>query len=259
MAIDTQKRIGRRALLAAGAASLVAVAAEAVTAPAEVAAADHDALKIGETNTGTTTTTLSSTAYPTFRATTTFGDALVGSNSGGGSGVYGESSNASGYGVYGQNTISGNTGYIGGPDFAVHGECGGPQLAIQGTANAASGVGVYGWNDANKTLGLLGGVYGVIAGATTDHGLALGVYGKAAFSRSGILTIPANRNSVTHSGIALSDGCLVLAALQQYRSGVYVAAAVPDIAADSFRIYLNKKVPAATKVAWFVINRVLPD
>jgi hypothetical protein len=42
--------------------------------------------------------------------------------------------------------------------------------------------------------------------------------------------------------------------LQQDRSGVYVRSAVPNVAASSFTVHLNKAVAASTSVAWFVVN-----
>jgi hypothetical protein len=33
-----------------------------------------------------------------------------------------------------------------------------------------------------------------------------------------------------------------------------VRAAVPSVSGSSFTVYLNKAVPASTKVAWFVVN-----
>jgi hypothetical protein len=46
----------------------------------------------------------------------------------------------------------------------------------------------------------------------------------------------------------------VLATLQQNLSGVYVRAAVPNIAAGSFTVYLSKAPSASAKVAWFVVS-----
>jgi hypothetical protein len=46
----------------------------------------------------------------------------------------------------------------------------------------------------------------------------------------------------------------VLATMQQRRPGIHIEAVVPDPANDRFRIYLNKPVASATKVAWFVIR-----
>ena len=47
---------------------------------------------------------------------------------------------------------------------------------------------------------------------------------------------------------------MVLATLQTNRAGVYIQAAVANPATNKITIYLNKKVPAATKVAYFILN-----
>ena len=54
--------------------------------------------------------------------------------------------------------------------------------------------------------------------------------------------------------MALATASLVLATVQQNLSGVYVRAAVPNIAAGSFTVYLSKAPSATAKVAWFVVN-----
>jgi hypothetical protein len=45
--------------------------------------------------------------------------------------------------------------------------------------------------------------------------------------------------------------------MQYPRSGVYIAAAVPNVDTDSITIYLNKAVTYATKVAWFVLDHMV--
>jgi hypothetical protein len=78
--------------------------------------------------------------------------------------------------------------------------------------------------------------------------------GATTFGRSGVLTVAAGKATVTRSGVALTAASLVLATLQQNVAGVYVRAAVPSVSGSSFTVYLNKAVPAGTKVAWFVVN-----
>ena len=79
--------------------------------------------------------------------------------------------------------------------------------------------------------------------------------GHVAFSGSGILTIAAGKSSAKISGIPLVEDCFVLATLQQYRAGVYVAASVPSVTGQSITIYLNAKVTTAIKVAWIVLGK----
>jgi hypothetical protein len=78
--------------------------------------------------------------------------------------------------------------------------------------------------------------HGVLAiGAT-----ALNVQGPAVFSRSGVLTIAAGKSSATQTGVALTSASLVLATLQQDRSGVWVRSAVPNVTGSSFTVHLSK-------------------
>ncbi len=76
--------------------------------------------------------------------------------------------------------------------------------------------------------------------------------------RSGILSIGANKYFAKIPGIALTAGTFVIATLLQYRSGVWVAAAVPNAGADSITIYLNKKVTSAVKVGWIALEKFPP-
>ena len=59
---------------------------------------------------------------------------------------------------------------------------------------------------------------------------------------------------MTKTGVALTAESLVLATLHENRAGVFIQSAVPDIAASSFTVHLNKSVTADTKVAWFIVN-----
>jgi len=74
------------------------------------------------------------------------------------------------------------------------------------------------------------------------------------FSRSGVLTIPAGKSSATQAGVALTSASLVLATMQQDRTGIYVRSAVPNVTGSSFTIHPNKSVSASTSVAWFVVT-----
>ena len=94
---------------------------------------------------------------------------------------------------------------------------------------------------------------GVLA-ENTGGGPALKATGPAVFSRSGRLTVAAGKSSGTVTGVALTAASLVLATVQQNLSGLYVCAAVPNITASSFTVYLSKTASASTQVAWFVVN-----
>lgn len=97
---------------------------------------------------------------------------------------------------------------------------------------------------------------GVVASAE-PAGVALRVSGRATFSRSGRVTVRAGRRSATVTQIGLQTRSMVFATLQQYRSGVHIAAAVP-IPGPPGRIviYLNRAVSSDTRVAWFVLEDV---
>jgi len=252
-------RLGRRALLAAGVAGAAAAAAQAMVGPAAVAAADHDPLKIGETNTGSTETLLNVPGTNGLGVRSDGGDGLRGSSSvANKSGVYGWNDNGQGYGVTGRNTASGAYGYLGSGWRGVYGFIGGDaQIAMEGETSHAGGYAIAATNTGSNTRALLGTpTTGVDAYAPLNTNyFGLQTYGRLHFShRSGQVTIAAGKSSVRTTVYALTSSSMVLATLQTNRSGVYVQAAVASPAADRITIYLNKKVTAATTVAYFVLD-----
>ena len=144
--------------------------------------------------------------------------------------MHGVSDNSLGNGVLGENFSGGGAGVAG---------ASGTGVAVLG--DSPNGTGVSG-ESANGT--------GVSATGQT----ALRVAGPAVFDRSGRLTISAGKASATQTGIFLTAASLVLATVQQNLSGVYVRAAVPNVAGDSFTVYLSKAPSVSAKVAWFVVN-----
>ena len=166
------------------------------------------------------------------------------------SGVNGSTSHADGIGVYGRNNATGAYGCLGG--------------------NNATGV--YGSIEGSEAWGALGGSGdhsgmsdspGVYAFGRLGKATAMVVDGQAKFLTSGRMTIPAGKSAATVSSVAWGGGavslkllpnCLVLATLQANRAGLCVQAAVPNISKGTVTVYLNKKVTAATTVAWFVFN-----
>jgi len=187
-----------------------------------------------------------------------------------GSGVLGQA-NGTGIGVIGQGGSSG-TGVQGTGSGAGHGVTGdafGTGVGLVGTGNAfgvvgeATGEGVRGigldgvvgqTSTGNGVHGLVSSSAGVAVFAENTFGIALKATGRTVFNRSGVLTVPAGSSTVTHSGIALAAQSLILATLQQNRAGVFVQAAVPDVAGSSFTIHLSKAVSKNTTVAWLVVN-----
>jgi hypothetical protein len=255
MALDETKRIGRRALLAAGAAGVAAVAAQAIAAPAKVLAVNGDPVLAGGVVSATAPTIIGSTGSDGLQGASTVGDGVVGASTAPlKSGVYAFNTNAAGHGLFGRNTNSLNIGYVAGPNHAVWGEGHKAFPAIHGVHVVANNPGVMGVNSVNTTWGTLGGISGV--GAYAPNNLwALAVAGKATFSRSGVLTIPKNAQYAKVTDVALTTASFVIATLVQYRSGVWVSAAVPNVAADSITIYLNKKATLATKVGWIALEK----
>jgi len=189
------------------------------------------------------------------------GDGVVGQSNGANkSGVYAYNTHKDGYGAYGANVPAKTHGYLGGDKVGVCGVvddvvgCG-----VQGVNMAANGLGVAGINAAMGTSGSLGGWAGVNAFSSKPDSFALNVDGRVQFHRSGIATIPAGMSSVavgTAAGFALDlfPESRVLATLQTNRGGFYVQAAVPNVSKKTVTIYLNKKAPAAMKVAWFILS-----
>jgi hypothetical protein len=200
-----------------------------------------------------------------------------------GHGVHGEAN--SGPGVFASNN-SASVGSIvadGGPGTAVHGHGGGgsvpaspPSTGIYGSAVGAAtgvfgdtttGVGVRGWATsgvgvsakATSGQGVRGeATTGVGVKAIATTGVALDVAGRAVFSRSGRVSVPANAMyvDVTVPG-GLSSTANVLATLQYKRGSVHVLAARPNYpSSGKVRIYLSAvaSTTAATPLAWFVLG-----
>jgi hypothetical protein len=151
------------------------------------------------------------------------GSGVFGENGGTGNGVYGHASNSAASGVYGQNDGTG---------FGVAGR-------------ASSGTGVLG--DSANGVGVV---------ASSQNATALKVSGKAQFSRSGVATVAgtsaAPKNSVRVS-LPITAKSMMTALLQKFVAGVYVVAAVPNVTAGYFTIYLNKAVTTSVgPIAWIV-------
>jgi hypothetical protein len=110
-------------------------------------------------------------------------------------------------------------------------------------------------NPGSQMIGVLASsTAGVEAIAQNPLDLGLYVSGKAKFTRSGTYVIGAGKSSATITGLTIGPNSFALANLQANRTGVYVQAVVPSEARSRITIYLNKKVPSATKVAWIVFD-----
>ncbi len=218
MAAENARVSTRRALLTGMAATVAAVAIDAVTEPAH--AADGDTVILGEDNTAHNPTVIRSGSTSALIGICTTDDgALVGEN---------EASD--GYGV------RATSPYIG--------------------VNAVGGeIGVYAVSDYGKAVEAL--TYdGVAVSASTavDAGSALEVSGRARFSRSGKVTMPAGKTQVTVPVANLDAASLVFATVQERRDDFHILGAVADPASAKITIYVNRKASKATTVAWFVVN-----
>jgi hypothetical protein len=124
--------------------------------------------------------------------------------------------------------------------------------------NAVGGeCGVYAVSDYGRAVdGLTYDGTALSARTAVPQGTALDVQGTARFSRSGIAVIRAGQKEVTVRGVLLTPASIVLATLQQYRSGSGIAlrAAIPNPATSSVRIRLTGNAPEDTKVGWFIVN-----
>lgn len=108
---------------------------------------------------------------------------------------------------------------------------------VQGLGNG-TGSGVHGVGTGNG----IGVLAENLAGSTA--GIALKATGRTVFSRNGVLTAAAGHSTATMPGVALTPASLVLATLPQHAAGVYILAAVPNVAGSSFKVYLSKAGPA---------------
>lgn len=195
------------------------------------------------------------------------GGGLVVNETGAGSdGVLGQAVEAGVFGVGGTYGVEGvaSTGTgVYGNTFAAN------QNGVYGHANNASGSGVYGQNDgagygvagrASGGIGTLGdSANGIGVWASSQNATALKISGKAQFSRSGVATVAgtsaAPKNSVKVS-LPITAKSMMTTTLQKYVAGVYVVAAVPNVAGGYFTIYLNKPVTTSVgPIAWIVTER----
>ena len=226
------RRACRRASVAGG---LAALAAHALGRPAITRAANGDPITVGGTFTGTSSTMIENTTPDTtalIASATGLGDPNVDGFS---TGIHGITTN--GRGVHGSATAGGG--------FGVFGE-------------AVAGAGVVGSSGTGPSdVGI-----GVVAKAG-PNGTALYVNGRASFTRSGRTNIPAGRSYVDIRpkqglGPIEQTGVVgILATLQRYRPGVYVAAVRGNYPSKGkARIYLNKVASSThnTPVTWFVLG-----
>ncbi len=276
------KTSSRRRLLARGTGALAAVlTAEVLARPTPAVADNGGNVILGAANTETSFTQISNSTAGQISlwgqaagsgtglyGTTVDGAGVIGDASGNGYGVQGYSGTGGGDAVLGLSEGTGNGvhGYASGSPSGVLGENGGTGNGVYGHVNNSGASGVYGQNDgtgfgvAGRAAGGVGALgdsaNGVGVWASSQNATALKVTGSAQFSRSGTATVAgtsAAPKSSVRVHLPITAKSMMTALLQKRVSGVYVAAAVPDVAGGYFTIYLNKAVSTSVgPIAWIV-------
>jgi hypothetical protein len=245
MSSDANVPRSRRALLAAAAGSAAAVAASAALPLTAAAAPVNMQTEQDNPTIAQTSVTQSAAGQVAFKARTSTPDraGLLGSTGDetnintdftGFTGVYGWSSTANsdtsfGTGVWGDGE---DVGAYGSGSVGVRGD---GFIGVVAAGQTGGGIGLRAWG-----------------GTGTGLDVALEVFGKVKFSRSGRNTIGAGRSSIKINVVGVTSASRIFAVLHSNRSGRYVRAVVPT--SGSFTVYLNTTVTSATYVAWFVIN-----
>jgi hypothetical protein len=280
---ERNHRRTRRQLMAGGAGALGAAAVASLTRAAPAAASNGNPIIMGQGNQSTSNTFINDSAGDnTFSAlATSNGTALEGDAADGigvagfssaGTGVSGVSGSSAAHAsaVYGEISsvspgafsaaVRGQNDGTGGNGIGVYGSHAGPGWGVYGTS--VSGIGVVG----SSATGVSGmgttGVHGTtsakagtgVLAENTAGGQALNVNGVAAFSRSGVATVPAGHSTVSKS-LPLDSASFVLATIQGNVTGLTVqGVTIVTGSPGSFTIHLNKAAAGKTKVAWFVVN-----
>ncbi|HEY8168820.1 MAG TPA: hypothetical protein VIF84_08895 [Candidatus Limnocylindrales bacterium] len=181
---------------------------------------------------------------------TGFGDHFVG--------VLGRSTNA--IAVYGDSASGGQPAVVA---RATGGAAG--LVAVSGQTltpidDAPLDTGVYGYaagtdgRPASAAVGVLGrstSGTGVHARANAE-GTALRVTGRAAFDRSGTLTLASGTSKASKNVAGLTSASLVFAVVRSGDGDVWVRKVLPSN--GSFTVYMNKAVSSSTKVNWIAFG-----
>ena len=231
-----QSSATRRSLIGAGVGALAALVAGALGRPQAVLA-EGEPMVVGGAYTDAHTET---------RLKNTVNDNTV---------FHARSTNG-GYGVLGETAFG---------SAAVHGRQTGPGRLIVGSLGAP-GIGVVGQSNGQRGMFAVGQDTADGIWAATEHGtavyaqgpaadaFALKVEGRAAFTRSGVASVGSGKSQVIVNLDPVTADTFALATLQQYRSGVHVAATEISVANKTLTIRLNTTVGSATKVAWIALE-----
>jgi hypothetical protein len=268
---------GRRALMLGAAAAGAGAAAVLAGGGEPASAATGSPVELGETNSATATTVITTSSGSGLRGITTDDTSpggVYGIDSSQATGTFGvQGASKYGVGVYGFSSYSyGLQAYasqdhgvysetFGNGASAVYGsdESSGGGYGVNGISNA--GTGVFGSSTVAGSAGVGASStngYGVYTESGSGLGMALAVNGTAAFFNSGTAVVAgtpsAPANSVTVSSPLVQASSMVLVTAQGYVAGVGVAGVVLDASAQSFTIYLTKAIKTSLTLAWFIIQ-----
>lgn len=278
----TIRDLTRRRLVTGGLAAALGALVAAI-APRRADAADGDALRIGEANTGSTATSLTAAAgaggafqvtNPSDPAGDGPGDTALGAT--GFIALRAVSRGTKTFNGPGEGPVGVQGTYVARAatptafGVGVDGSVNSDQVDPQGLGwplASDRGVGVKGqsgqdaapWSPGSEPTVLrgtgvagVGSVNGVLA--ASKSGRALNVHGKAHFSRSGMATIAAGTRSEVVTGVPMSAGSMIFVTVQgSPGANVYVTHAVRRNA-DSFVVWLNRKAHKHVRFAWMVLD-----
>jgi hypothetical protein len=224
----------RRSLLIVGLAAAAGAVANALGRPASVAAADGDPVVAGQTVTASSTTQIHATNQGALIARTdATGSSAIDAQSTGGSANIGVRGSADGENSTGVLGYSSNGIGVGGTSLTG--------VAVMGNTFNPGAIAVFGYSPE-----------GIGVRARSTVGTALDVVGKAVFSRSGRVTIAAGGQSAVRAVADLTPSSLVFAVVETGDGATWVRKVVPG--SGKFTVYVNKKVPTSTRIAWFSIG-----
>lgn len=162
-------------------------------------------------------------------------------------GVYGHSGSDTGVGsgVYGEGTV----GVWGYGDYGV--EAQGVTTGLFASA-FPSGTAIHAHSGAGDAPAPMTGI-AIRASVSTTSEIGLRVGGRVQFpNRSGKVTFSAGSSSKSVTVTGMTSSHYAFAVLNSTRTGVYVRAVVPGT--DKITIYLNKAPSSSTAVAWMVLG-----
>jgi hypothetical protein len=240
------RRSGRRAVMLGAAATGAGLAAMLAGGAAAEAAPDSSAaVRLGKSNSADATTQILTKGGDGLKAQTSAADhaGLNGVNT---------SPSPSGHGVYGVSSYGTGILGIGEHGNGVVGQTNGPgKSAVSGIDASSGGNGVFGQSATGKAV-WGSSQHGTGVHASSEHGIALQVNGRARFTNSGVIVVPSGHKSVTHSFPGVSEETIVLATIQTPQSGLFIEGA--QAGSGSFTLTFSKKTSGTLRVGWMLLS-----